>query len=161
MAIFYGVKWWNQNNEFWTRVLHGCKWYEVETSPKNKKSSNDNGHHSFIISQNKTSQDQTDRILLPTPSLFPSRPKTGCFELDTTNYGWNTESPFRRKALRCRSFRKENISGYSTLMLSSFGALVMNTIDNVAWMPCTSVCSLIIIAPSPRLFTECIICFFP
>ena len=57
--------------------------------------------------------------------------------VDTTNYRWNTESPFPRKALPCRSFRKENISGNSTLMLSSFGALVMNTIDNFALMPCT------------------------
>ena len=47
-------------------------------------------------------------------------------EIDTTNYRWNTESPFPRKALPCRSFRKENISGNSTLMLSSFEALAMN-----------------------------------
>ena len=78
----------------------------LREAQKIKKSSNDNVHHSYIISQNKTFQDITDRILIPTPSLFPSRPKTGCFELDTTNYQWNTESPFRRKALSVFQKRK-------------------------------------------------------
>ena len=71
------------------------------------------------------------------PPLCPQVAQRLDVEIDTTNYRWNTESPFPRKALPCRSFRKENISRNSTLMLSSFGALVMNTIDNVAWMPCT------------------------
>ena len=61
------------------------------------------------------------------PPLCPQVAQRLDVEIDTTNYRWNTESPFPRKALPCRSFRKENISRNSTLMPGMDGEAIFFT----------------------------------